>query len=373
MTKLKAVSTLHPAITDSLYFDARYIRVDHHDGISRFSAGLCDAISKRIDTIAIISDDRQLESLPAGIKFVKLNDPVSLIGEAFIAHKLNRMQAKLVFSPMQTMGTLTRKYKLLLTLHDLIYYAHPAAPPSLPPLIRFGWRLFHSIYWPQRVLLNAADAVVTVSQTTKALIAKHRLTKREVHVVYNAAAHNDEQHQVAHSRPTGAQKLIYMGSFMDYKNVETLVSAMNLLPNYELHLLSRITDERRAELSALSEGSNVIFHNGVSEAEYLSHLDDAVALVSASLDEGFGIPVIEAMGRGCPAIVSDIEIFREVGGSAAKFFEPKSPEQFAAQVVSLEPKSEWRKASKQSLEQAKRFNWESSAEGLIEAINSLYR
>ena len=164
-----------------------------------------------------------------------------------------------------------------------------------------------------------------------------------------------------------------MGSFMDYKNVETLVSAMNLLPNYELHLLSRITDERRAELSALSEGSNVIFHNGVSEAEYLSHLDDAVALVSASLDEGFGIPVIEAMGRGCPAIVSDIEIFREVGGSAAKFFEPKSPEQFAAQVVSLEPKSEWRKASKQSLEQAKRFNWESSAEGLIEAINSLYR
>lgn len=373
MTKQKRQLLNSGPITDTLYFDARYIRVDHHDGISRFSAGLCDAVSKRIDTVAIICDDRQLESLPAGIKSVKLTDPTSLFGEALVARKLNQLGAKLVFSPMQTMGTLTRKYKLLLTLHDLIYYAHPAAPTGLPAHIRFGWRLFHSIYWPQRVLLNAADAVVTVSETTKALIEKHRLTKREVHVVYNAAAHNDEQHEVAHSRPTGAQKIIYMGSFMDYKNVETLVSGMNMLPTYELHLLSRITEDRRTELESLSKISNVIFHNGVTDIEYLTQLDDAVALVSASLDEGFGIPVIEAMGRGCPAIISDIEIFREVGGTAARFFEPESAEQFAAQVLSLENKTEWRKASKASLEQAKKFNWEASADELLEAIGSLYK
>jgi glycosyltransferase involved in cell wall biosynthesis len=163
-----------------------------------------------------------------------------------------------------------------------------------------------------------------------------------------------------------------MGSFMDYKNVETLVLAMNKLPDYELHLLSRITDERKAELESLSCLPNVIFHNGVSDVEYLAHLDDAVALVSASLDEGFGIPVIEAMGRGCPAIISDIEIFREVGGSAARFFEPKSAEQFSSQVLSLESKAEWRKASKASLDQAKKFNWEASADELLEAIGSLY-
>lgn len=360
------------SIQDTLYFDARYIRVDHHDGISRFSAGLCDAISKRIDTVAIICDDRQLASLPSGIKHVKLNDPTSLIGEALTASRLNGLGAKLVFSPMQTMGTLGRKYKLLLTLHDLIYYAHPAAPPNFGPLIRFGWRLFHRVYWPQRVLLNAADAVVTVSQTTNDLIVKHRLTKRKVHVVYNAAAHNDEQHEVAHSRPSNVQKLVYMGSFMDYKNVETLVSAMNSLPKYELHLLSKITDERIAELSKLSLLGNIVFHNGVSDIEYLDHLDGAVALVSASLEEGFGIPVIEAMGRGCPAIVSDIAIFREIGGSAARFFEPKSGDQFVASVLSLESKKDWRKVSKESLEQAKKFNWEASADELIQAIGSLY-
>jgi hypothetical protein len=38
------------------YFDARYIRIDHHDGISRFSAGLFAAINKLTDVTAIISD-----------------------------------------------------------------------------------------------------------------------------------------------------------------------------------------------------------------------------------------------------------------------------------------------------------------------------
>lgn len=366
------MNELSPLAKDTLYFDARYIRVDHHDGVSRFSAGLCDAISKRIDTVAIVSDLRQLESLPKGIKHIQLSDPTSLIGEAFLALKLNRIGAKLVFTPMQTMGRLGRRYKLLITLHDLIYYAHPAAPPSFSPFIRLGWRIFHSFFWPQRVLLNSTDALVTVSETTKALIAKHRLTKLPVHVVYNAAAHNDEQHEVAHSRPAQKQKLVYMGSFMDYKNVETLVTAMNLLPNYELHLLSRITETRKAEFAKLSKLDNVIFHNGVTDTEYLSHLDDAIALVTASLDEGFGIPVIEAMGRGCPVIISDIEIFREVGGAAASYFEATSPEQFVDRVRELESKTKWREKSKQSLEQARKFNWEASADELIEAINTLY-
>lgn len=358
---------------DQLYFDARYIRVDHHDGISRFSAGLCDAISSRLDTVAIISDERQLKSLPAGIKHVMLNDPTAPIHELFIARKLNKLGAKLVFSPMQTMGTWGRKYKLLLTLHDLIYYAHPTPPPSFNFLIRFGWRLFHSVYWPQRLVLNQADAVVTVSKTTKRLIQKHRLTTREVSVVYNAAAHMHEQHQKGHVRPGGRQKLVYMGSFMDYKNVETLVTAMQLLPEYELHLLSRITDERKAELLSLAANSanQLVFHNGVSEAQYLHQLDEAIALVTASQDEGFGIPVIEAMGRGCPAIVSDIEIFREIGAAAAVFFDQNSPESFAGSVRTIESKAAWKRASEASLAQAKKFNWEASADELLIAIKSL--
>ena len=359
-------------ISDTLYFDARYIRVDHHDGISRFSAGLFTAISKKIDTVAIICDLRQLKSLPQNARFILLNEPTKFFAELNIARKLNKLGAKLVFSPMQTMGSSGRQFKLLLTLHDLIYYAHPAAPPSMPLLIRIGWRLFHSAYWPQRLLLNKADAVVTVSETTKRLIHEHSLTNRAVHVVYNAAAHVHEQHKSGHARPKDSQKLVYMGSFMDYKNVETLAAAMHLLPHYELHLLSKIDSERKSQLAALAPSDQVIFHNGVTESEYLDLLDEAVALVTASKDEGFGIPVIEAMGRGCPAVISDMPIFREIGGEAAIYFKNDSPESFADAIRSIESAKAWKLASVAALAQAKKFNWQASADELTAAIESIY-
>ena len=352
-----------------VFFDARYIRVGHHDGISRFSAGLFAALSKITPVVAIICDDRQLAHLPAKTEHVKLSDPTNGLAELFIARKLNALGADIVFSPMQTMGAWFRKYKLVLTLHDLIYYNHPTPPPSFSVAIRLGWRLFHLFYWPQRLILNQADAIVTVSETTKSLMLKHRLTKRPITVVHNAATGEP----AALARKEHNRDLIYMGSYMDYKNVECLVFALQELSGFQLHLLSKIGDQRKTELVKLAGGAanRIHFHNGVSDDEYRSLLDNAFALVSASREEGFGIPVIEAMGRGTPAIVSDIEIFREVGGEAACYFNPDEPGELAARVHELENAEAWLKASSDALAQAGKFNWERSAEELYLLLKDL--
>lgn len=353
---------------DPIFFDARYIRVEHHDGISRFSAGLCQELSKLTKVIAIISDERQLEKLPTGIEHVKLSDPTNALAELFIATKLNRLGAKVVFSPMQTMGSWFRKYKLVLTLHDLIYYAHPTPPSGFSWSIRLGWRLFHLSFVPQRLMLNRADAIVTVSQTTKSLIEKYRLTKKPISVVYNAAP----EHQAAkHAKPNNS--LIYMGSFMDYKNVECLIDALVLLPNFQLELLSRITPSRKAALlgRAGAAGDRVVFRNGVSDQEYHETLRHAFALVSASRDEGFGIPVIEAMSQGTPAVISNIEIFREIGGEAALYFEPSDPADLASRIRELESPTNWLAASKSSQQQAKLFSWKASADQLLKALQAV--
>lgn len=357
-----------------IFFDARYIRFDHHDGISRFSAGLFDALHSRIKVTAIIYDRRQLLKLPRGCDYIFANDPTSA-KELFIAKTLNKAGAKVVFSPMQTMGSWGRKYKLILTLHDLIYYRHPAPPPGFNLPIRIIWRLFHLVYWPQRLILNRADAIATVSRTSKRLIQKHRLTKRPVHVIYNAAGSlaSQYEHKQPAIRPRTRQRLVYMGSFMDYKNVEVLVAGMKLLHDYELHLLSKISPERRRELETLIErtGGAVVFHNGVSEAEYHQQLDSAVALVTGSRDEGFGIPLVEAMSRGIPAVVSNIEIFREIGADAALYFDQESPESFAHAVKQLESNPRWLEVSAKSISRAHDFNWDKSAADLIELINQL--
>lgn len=356
------------------FFDARFIRYDHHDGISRFSAGLFAALHSRVDVTAIIYDTRQLEKLPRGTKYLLVNAPTSP-SEIFVARKLNRAGARFVFSPMQTMGSWGRKYRLVLTLHDLIYYRHPEPPPGFNWFIRLIWRLFHQAWWPQRLILNRADAVATVSNTTKQLISEHLLTRRPVWVIYNAAGtfKRDYEHRVPLVRPRQRQKLVYMGSFMPYKNVETLISGMQLLPEYELHLLSKISPEREAELTALVApgGGEVVFHRGVSEAEYLRELDSAVALVSASLDEGFGIPLVESMSRGIPVVVSDIAIFREIGGQAAKFFSAEDPASFVAAVRSLDSTPDWMSASAEAVRQAAKFDWSKSAAELISHMNTL--
>lgn len=362
-------------MTDNgIFFDARYIRFDHHDGISRFSAGLFDALNSRIKVTAIIYDRRQLLKLPRGCDYIFANDPTSP-KELFVAKTLNQAGAKIVFSPMQTMGTMGRKYRLILTLHDLIYYRHPAPPPNFNVFIRVIWRLFHLVYWPQRIILNRADAIATVSRTSKRLIEKFRLTKRPVHVIYNAAGSlaSQYEHKQPKQRPRARQRLVYMGSFMDYKNVEVLIAGMKLLQDYELHLLSKVSPDRRKQLENLVDlhGGAVVFHNGVSEAEYHKQLDAAVALVTGSRDEGFGIPLVEAMSRGIPAVVSNIEIFREIGADAALFFDQESPESFAAAIKTLESNPKWLEVSSKSIARAHDFNWDKSAADLIELINQL--
>ena len=124
-----------------------------------------------------------------------------------------------------------------------------------------------------------------------------------------------------------------MGSFMPYKNVETMVRGMAELPDMTLHLLSRITPERRAELEALApEGANIVFHNGVTDAEYEALLARTTALISLSRAEGYGLPLVEAMSHGTPVIASDIPIFREVGDDAVSYVHPDSPSEFAEAV-----------------------------------------
>ena len=347
------------------FFDARYIRPGLHDGISRFSANLFAAVARKADVTAIISDEKQLEKLPKGTKWVKINSPISPL-EPFASARLNRFKPDVVFSPMQTIGSLGRKFKLILTVHDLIYFRHKTPPAALPALMKLVWRAFHLSFGPERLLLANCDGVVSVSESTASAMEKNRLTRKKVTVVYNAP----ERFSVEPVDRKPERKLVYMGTFMGYKNVETLIRGVALVPGYTLHLLSKITPVRRTQLEAIARkvDAKVVFHNGVSDSEYHSILDSATALVSASLDEGFGIPVVEAMDRGVPVILSDIDIFKEVAGEAGAYFEPKSPEQFADRVRAIVSKPTSEKLLK---EQSAKFNWDDSANRLLELVKSL--
>lgn len=356
-----------------LVFDARYIRTDrHHDGISRYSLELAHAVKKRItkhvELVFLVCNDDQITLLPKGAVTKKIHSPTSIEELTKTVSLLNELGPDVVFSPMQTMPTRSRTYKVVLTLHDVIYHSFKTPPKELSMHIRFLWWMYHATYLPQRIKLNGADAVATVSNTSKQQIKKARLTKRPVVVLPNAPS-------LSRGKPTkqyGSKDLIYMGSFMPYKNVETLVAAMKDLPNYKLHLLSPISDKRKKELTKLAE-DNVVFHNGVSDKTYTSMLASGAVLLSASKAEGYGLPIAEAISAGAPVVCSDIPIFREVTGDSAIYFSPANAKELSAKVRLLEKPFIRKQVVADGTKHIKQYSWDKTAKALLKEAENLLK
>jgi glycosyltransferase involved in cell wall biosynthesis len=114
------------------------------------------------------------------------------------------------------------------------------------------------------------------------------------------------------------------------KNIATIVRAFNsgLRGRANVVILGDI-DARRYHPGL---DGNVYFPGYVGETDKLAFFRNAHGAVFASLSEGFGIPIVEGAVMGLPVICSDIDVFREVAGENAIYFDPRSPASLAGAV-----------------------------------------
>lgn len=356
-----------------LLVDCRYVTWPRHDGISRYTAGIVAALARHPGFAAessltmMVSDEHQLSMLPA-LPHVTGPSQTSPL-EPLAALRINRLGFDLVFSPMQTIGSLGRRFGLVTTIHDLTYYEFPAAPPSMPWFVRGAWWLYHQSYLPERLLLRGSDATVAITETTRQSMLEHRLTRSEPAIVGNGAPGAI----AARPRTAGARtrELVYMGAMLPHKSVDTIVRAMTRLPEYELHVCSRIADAERARLERLAPAARIVWHNGIDDDDYAVLLARAFALVSASRAEGFGIPVVEAGALGTPQVLTDLPVFHEVAGEGAAYFAPLDAAALATAVRALEPVEAWERASAAALDAAGRWSWDRSAEELVRVLDAV--
>jgi alpha-1,3-rhamnosyl/mannosyltransferase len=107
----------------------------------------------------------------------------------------------------------------------------------------------------------------------------------------------------------------------------------------------------------------------VSDAELLALYRGAAAYVDASLYEGFGYQVLEAMACGTPVVATDVTSIPEITGGAALLVPPRSPERMAEALerVLADPE-DWRR---RGLVRAAEFTWERTARELADALDAL--
>ena len=110
----------------------------------------------------------------------------------------------------------------------------------------------------------------------------------------------------------------------------------------------------------------------VPDSELAQLYAKAVAFICPSKYEGFGIPSLEAMSCGCPAVLSKSSSLPEVGGSAAKYFDPEDSEGLRSSIETLLGNETMRmKMKKEGLAQAAKFSWKNTTMETKEAYEAL--
>lgn len=110
--------------------------------------------------------------------------------------------------------------------------------------------------------------------------------------------------------------------------------------------------------------------NSLSVEELALLLSGAKALVFPSFDEGFGLPIIEAMAVGCPVITSNISAMPEVAGGAAHLVDPNHSEDiFEAMKRILEDSVFTSDLKEKGLQRAKHFSWLKTAQKTLDILD----
>ena len=168
---------------------------------------------------------------------------------------------------------------------------------------------------------------------------------------------------------------LYVGTRAGYKNFDLLVASLSAIRGTaeETDLLCvgggsfTGAEKRHLEMLGLARSAHQV---DATDSELPSIYRGALALVFPSVYEGFGLPTLEAMGSGCPALLSRTPALEEVGDDAALYFDPEDEEDLAKLLIRVIGDEQLRGTLKSAgLQRAKDFSWKRT----VESISSAYR
>lgn len=232
------------------------------------------------------------------------------------------------------------------------------------------------------VALKLARVVITPSYHTKGLMEQmYPISPQKVRVIHNgvSAALPRSQPREGSPRPF----ILYTGRIVRMKNITGVLKAFALMKDIIPHKLvitghGREKLRKEFELTRLAkygiDEGRVEFRGHVSRNDMERLLDEASLLVFPSFYEGFGLPPLEAMAHGCPAVVSHVASLPEICGEAAYYVDPYDIPSIARGMYAVLTDHELRgQLIARGFARAKLYDWSRSAADHVDVFRRVLR
>jgi glycosyltransferase involved in cell wall biosynthesis len=260
----------------------------------------------------------------------------------------------------------TRRAAQVVTIHDLFFLLNPDQTRAE---IRRDYAPLAAAH------ARRADAVVTSSAHTKQLIVQHLGAAPDAIYVCPPGAPTWKTLGQAPNVPDGGY-FLFLGTLEPRKNLGVLLDAYTALTHASrrvprLVIAGGASPDAAAWLDRIARpplNDVVVYRGYIANEEREALFAGARALLLPSLDEGFGLPVLEAMTAGVPVVASHRGSLPEVVGRAGALLDPTDVSSWAATLERLASDTRWAtELACAGLERAKAFTWEGTAAELRRA------
>ncbi len=339
--------------TKRIGIDCRFAGL--HSGLGRYTRELVLHLLKRQDDIQYIlfvrsKDEKWLEEAKNAEVVLADIKHYSLKEQIVFPRILGKANLDLLLSPHFNVP-LRCPVPFIVTIHDLILHRYPNHASKLKQ-IAYKFLL-------QRVAV-CADKIIAVSKFTEQeledVYGKHIAEKtvviREGVTPNFAPASEEEKERVREKYDLNRPFFLYVGNAKEHKNVPTLIEAFSGLDRKDIDLVLASNGEEAMKLELPSHVCRV---TGISEEELVALYSGALAFVTASVYEGFCLPIAEAQACGCKVIAPNKSAIPEVAGENAVLVEPT--------VEGL--RNAMAKVDEMSVSEPERLKWENVAEEAV--------
>lgn len=313
-------------------------------GFQEFSFNLLDYLSKHIedflvDEVHLIIKNEEIELFETySSRFNIVGYSYKNILQRYYIQNMLPIWMKMskndvILTPDNYSG-LFKKCHSVITIHDLLFKRVEWLPK---PLMRYQ----RELYIP--VSIKHADKIIAISSFTAQDIEYYypKISKGKVSVIRNYFNFNKYE-----SKPinTIGNYILAVSSNEYHKNLVTLIKAYaeycEMGGPLDFYLVGKLSDDSVAgkEYSLLTESikKRIHFNVNITNDQLGKLYQNAAFYVSASLFEGLGMPIVEAMYFNLPVLISDDMVFREVSLGMGEYFNPLDSHELAYKMIKLD-------------------------------------